>query len=364
MKILSLVGARPQFIKLAPLSCQIRQHHHEVILHTGQHFDGNMSDAFFTDLDIASPDYNLNINQGHHGEQTGRMLIEIERVLLAETPDMVIVFGDTNSTLAGALAGAKLHIPVIHVEAGLRSFNRQMPEELNRIVVDHVSDCLFAPTITAMNHLKTENLADNSFLTGDIMVDSLAEALARMRDSVLDSHGLEADSYYVLTLHRPYTVDHADKLMALLSRLADAPLPVLFPVHPRTRAVLEKYNLRLPRTIALIKPMGYLDFVHLMANATKILTDSGGIQKEAYILRKPCITLRTETEWVETVSSGWNLLLPPDEENLIERIESFRPPTHYTALFGENVAAKMVDIIDRLSDGNVKTTSGPADCRR
>ena len=359
MKIISIVGARPQFIKLAPLSKELRRQHTEVIVHTGQHFDKEMSDSFFTDLNIPEPDYNLGVNSNLHGEQTGKMLIALEKVILKEKPALIIVFGDTNSTLAGALAGSKLHVPVVHVEAGLRSFNKQMPEEINRIVADHTSDYLFAPTQTAMKNLNEENLGSKSYLTGDIMVDALFSAVQRTKDSqILEKYELKSDDYYLLTLHRPYNVDDPEKLLNILTVLSELSKKVIFPVHPRTKNILENpayvplNNIGTSagrQSIKLIKPVGYLDFIKLQSHAYKIITDSGGIQKEAYILRKPCITLRPETEWVETVDAGWNLLLNPvAENNIAGKIESFEPPDRYEPIFGEDVAERMVEIINGI----------------
>ena len=351
MRIISIVGARPQFIKLAPLSKELRKSHKEIIIHTGQHFDKEMSNSFFSDLDIAEPDYNLNIHGGLHGEQTGRMLTELEKAIIKEQPDLMIIFGDTNSTLAGALAGSKLHIPIVHVEAGLRSFNKEMPEEINRIVADHTSDYLFAPTETAINNLKLENLSSKTYLTGDIMVDSHKLAVERSdKRKILDDLKIARDNYYLLTLHRPYNVDDPNNLFNILEELGKLSKQVIFAVHPRTKKIIEQNNLLIPENILLIKPVGYLDFVKLQSNSHKIITDSGGIQKEAYILKKPCITLRSETEWVETVKNGWNLLINTSSEaDYSQKIESFEAPTNYKNIFGENVTGKMIDIINNLN---------------
>lgn len=320
-------------------------------MHTGQHFDQEMSESFFQDLSIAPPDYNLGVNRGLHGEQTGRMLIELEKVIVDEMPDLIVVFGDTNTTLTGALVGAKLQIPVAHVEAGLRSFNRRMPEEINRIVADHTSDYLFAPTETAMKNLQAENLSPKSYLTGDIMVDALTSALEISKNSpILERLSLENNGYYLLTLHRPYNVDDPDSLSSILNELGRLSKIVVFPVHPRTRDIIENNQITAPKNIHLIKPIGYLDFVKLQAHSLKIITDSGGIQKEAYILKKPCITLRPETEWVETVEAGWNLLIDPlVKQGYSERIKNFEPSSKYENIFGGNVAGKMVEIINGIT---------------
>lgn len=350
MKIISIAGARPQFIKLAPLSKELRKYHKELIVHTGQHFDQEMSDSFFSELEIALPDYNLEINSGSHGDQTGRMLIELEKVVIKEKPDLIIVFGDTNSTLAGALVASKLHIPIVHVEAGLRSFNKAMPEEINRIIADHTSDYLFAPTQTAVDNLQNENLSSKSFFTGDIMVDSHLSALEKAyKLNLAEKYSLENDNYYLLTLHRPYNVDNPKNLSKVLSELGNLETTIIFPVHPRTRNIIDQNNITIPDNIILIKPVGYLEFVELQSKCKKIITDSGGIQKEAYILKKPCITLRSETEWVETVNAGWNLLINPSlENNFSNQIESFEQSREHPSIFGENVAEKMVEIINSI----------------
>ncbi len=348
MKIISVVGARPQFIKLAPLSREIRKDFEEKIIHTGQHFDEEMSKLFFEQLEIPLPDYNLGIAGGNHGEQTGKMLIALEEVLLKESPALVIVFGDTNTTLAGALSAAKLQIKCLHVEAGLRSFNRAMPEEINRIVADHTSDYLFAPTQTAINNLKNEGLKKKTFLSGDIMVDSLANNLekATKYSNIIDELHLKPASYYLLTLHRPYNVDDPDNLALLLSKLSEIKEQIVFPIHPRTRQIIGNNKIKIPGNILTIKPAGYLDFINLELNANKIITDSGGIQKEAYLLKKPCITVRPETEWVETVEAGWNRLVGLDSEKLADTIEKFNPTGEQKPIFGEfSVAEKMVNIL-------------------
>ena len=349
MKIISIVGARPQFIKLAPISKELRKQYNEKIIHTGQHFNREMSKLFFEQLEIPAPDYNLEISGGNHGEQTGKMLIKIEKVLKKEKPVLVLVFGDTNSTLAGSLAAAKLGITTVHIEAGLRSFNRSMPEEINRIVSDHTSDHLFAPTSIAVKNLINEGLSKKTYFTGDIMVDSLTGNLEKAKSvsRILNEINLNNLSYYLLTLHRPYNVDIPSNLFNILQRLADLDEKIIFPVHPRTMQIIKESKLKISKNISLQKPLGYLDFILLELNAKKIITDSGGIQKEAYILRRSCITLRTETEWIETVKSGWNLLLNPNKLNISD-ILKFKPPKSHPSLFGKNVSKKMVKIIDKI----------------
>lgn len=350
MKTVTIVGARPQFIKLAPLSKELRKIHKEIIIHTGQHFDREMSDLFFNELEITEPNYNLNINSGLHGEQTGRMLLELEKVLVKEKPDLVIVFGDTNSTLAGALGASKLHIPVAHIEAGLRSFNKLMPEEINRITTDHISDYLFAPTNAAMINLQNENLGARSYLTGDIMVDSLNYALEKSKNSkILEQLNLRQNEYYLATLHRPYNVDDPKVLINILNELSKLSYKVVFPVHPRTNEIVVKNKINLNRNIIFTKPIGYLDFIHLQSNASKIITDSGGIQKEAYLLKRPCITLRSETEWVETVEAGWNILLNPIKiKDLAEIISTFKPSKEYVNFYGEDVTNKVLISLNKI----------------
>jgi UDP-N-acetylglucosamine 2-epimerase len=350
MKIVSIVGARPQFVKLAPLSKKIRKNFQEIIVHTGQHYDDAMSDAIFNDLCIAKPDYNLGIGSGNHGEQTGKMLIEIEKILLAEKPVLVIVFGDTNSTVAGSLASAKLSIPIVHVEAGLRSFNRAMPEEINRIATDHISDFLFAPTKNAMNHLANEGLSSKSWFTGDIMRDTLEESLpvAISKSKVLDELPLNGSGYFLLTLHRPYNVDNPEILQKIIENLQSLGKKVIFPVHPRTGKIIKENNILIGPNLILTGPKSYLDFLNLQYHAEKILTDSGGIQKEAYFLKKPCITFRTETEWIETIHDGWNILVNPSHSGSYQNVLDFFPEKEQTDAFGKDVSNKMVEIIDKI----------------
>lgn len=349
MKIVSVVGARPQFIKLGPLSKGLRKYYHEVILHTGQHYHDNMSGILLKDLEIPLPDYNLAIGSGNHGEQTGKMLIGIEEVLLKEKPDLVIVFGDTNSTLAGSMAASKLHIPSIHVEAGLRSFNRKMPEEINRLVTDHISDYLFAPTNTAMSNLHKEGLSDKAVLTGDIMVDSLNRNLQKAIETPdIDKKLHQIKSFYLLTLHRPYNVDLAPNLQLIFKNLSLLNTHIVFPIHPRTKKIISNNKIIIPENIIELQPLSYLDFLKLEYLADKIITDSGGIQKEAYILKKPCITLRTETEWLETVEDGWNILANVNKSNFINKIESFRPDSKQRNVFGIKVTEKMVSHIRKF----------------
>ena len=348
MKILSIVGARPQFIKLGPLSKEIRKQHNEIIVHTGQHFDKEMSANIFSDLKIPRPDYNLKIHGGNHGEQTGRMMIDLEKLVQDLRPEAIIVFGDTNSTIAGAIVGSKLDIPIVHVEAGLRSFNRNMPEEINRIITDHTSQLLFSPTMTAVKNLENEGLKNRTFFTGDIMVDALMQNVEKVHiDTILKRLKIETNKYFLLTLHRPYNVDDPSRLNLILTKLSQIKTSIIFPIHPRTEKVLSDNKIKIGENIFLIKPQGYLDFLSLINSAKKVLTDSGGIQKEAYILKIPCLTIRTETEWIETIKGGWNKLIGPENHDFIEQIISKKAPNKNQNIFGENVAKKMVSIINK-----------------
>ena len=326
MKIITVLGARPQFIKAAMVSHAFigSIDIEEILVHTGQHFDPNMSDVFFSELGIKKPEYNLGLGGGHHGAMTGAQLISIEKILLDESPDIVLVYGDTNSTLAGALAASKLHIPVAHVEAGLRSFNRKMPEEINRVVTDHISKFLFAPTSAAMKHLANEGIPkDQCYKVGDVMYDAALffGERARKESTVLSNLKLSKDSYILATIHRAENTDNLTRLNLILSALKEVSesIPLVWPLHPRTRKLIHKHGLgkNLGSNIHLIDPVGYLDMVMLEQNASVIATDSGGVQKEAFFYQVPCVTLREETEWVELVNSGWNKLVPPLESNTI-----------------------------------------------
>ena len=350
MKIFSIVGARPQFIKLAPLSTALAGFHKEYIVHTGQHYDYLMSEKIFQDLGIRRPDIHLEIGSGSQAFQTGKMMMKLESAMIEERPDIVIVFGDTNSTLAGALTAAKLNIPIVHIEAGLRSFNKNMPEEINRIISDHVSKYLFAPTETAVNILSNEGLAENTFFTGDIMVDTLKRSIeiSFKKSTIIHDLKLQKCRYNLLTLHRNYNVDNKDALVHLITQIGKLEEKIIFPVHPRTQKMLPE-TASIPGNIQLIEPLGYLDFIALMYSAERIITDSGGIQKEAYILRKPCVTLRTETEWVETVSEKWNLLINPSDEMIASKIYAFKEPNVQKEIFGKNVTEKMMNIINSIN---------------
>ena len=344
MKITSVVGARPQFIKLAILSKELRENHNEIIIHTGQHYDDNMSRYFFEEMQIAKPDYNLNIGSGSHGKQTAEMLIGLEDIFLHQKPDVVITFGDTNTTLATGLAATKLNIPVAHIEAGLRSHNREMPEEINRILTDHISDYLFAPTLTAMENIKSENLYGKPFLVGDVMYDSLLYygKIAEQKSRILKNLKLKQKEYILLTLHRPYNVDNIQKLQNIFSALKQTKRFIVLPVHPRTCKMIESTNTIIPENISIIEPLGYLDFIFLQKHSEKIITDSGGIQKEAYLNGIPCITIRPETEWIETVKAGWNVLVGDKMDQLIENCLHFKPSHNRPRYFGDGDSSKKI----------------------
>jgi len=343
VKITTVIGARPQFIKAAVVSRAFREHRaevREVIVHTGQHYDANMSDVFFEELDIPKPDYHLGIGGGTHGQNTGRMIEAIEAVLMQEKPDWVLVYGDTDSTLAGALAAVKLHIPVAHVEAGLRSFNRRMPEEINRVLTDHAADLLFTPTDTATRNLANEGISGKRVQqVGDVMYD----AALYYRNKAKRPPGIPFDNGFILsTIHRAENTDDANRLGNIISALNDAAVqtPVVLPLHPRTRKFLHQWNLN-AGNITIIEPVGYLQMIWLLDHCILVVTDSGGLQKEAYFFRKPCITTRDETEWVELVESGWNVVVGANPERILDavRLFSFTLPHHEFAFYGEGNAS-------------------------
>jgi UDP-GlcNAc3NAcA epimerase len=319
MKIVTVIGARPQFIKAGPLSIRLREQHQEIIVHTGQHYDYEMSGVFLQELSIPAPDYHLSVGSGTHGAQTGAMLTRIEEVLLAERPDAVIVYGDTNSTLAGALAAAKLYIPLAHVEAGLRSFNRLMPEEINRVLVDHLAAWLFAPSAQAVENLSAEGILRGVYEVGDIMYDAtlLYSQRAERHSQILERLNLNTKEYCLATVHRAENTDVSERLRGILAGLSLLEMPVILPLHPRTQGRLSLYEIdsAIPH-VCLIRPVGYLDMLMLIRHAACVLTDSGGMQKEAGYLGVPCVTLRDETEWVETVQAGWNILAGADPEQI------------------------------------------------
>lgn len=352
MKIVTIVGARPQFIKLASLSQKLKGQCKEVLIHTGQHYDYEMSKVFFDELGISTPDYHLEVGSDSHGAQTGKMLIKIEEVLVKEKPDVVLVYGDTNSTLAGALAPSKLNIPVGHVEAGLRSFDRGMPEEINRVVSDHLSSFCFAPTKTAVDNLKKEGIENGVYLIGDVMYDAALKGIeiARSKSQILAQLGLKEKGYLLVTFHRAGNTDIFNNLASIVDALIELNERVVFPVHPRTKKALADYGLldKLAGNphLKIITPVGYFDFLLLEYQAKKILTDSGGVQKEAYFFKVPCITLRENTEWVETVEDGWNILVGVNKDLIFQAVVEFNPDRPQRDVFGDGKASeKIVEIL-------------------
>jgi UDP-N-acetylglucosamine 2-epimerase len=346
MKIVSIVGARPQFIKSAPVSMVIADAGYiEYKIHTGQHYDYSMSQIFFDELGIAEPTINLGIGSGTHGRQTGEMLIGIEKELLEQNPDIVIVYGDTNSTLAGSLAACKLNIKLAHVEAGLRSRNRLMPEEHNRVLTDHCSDLLFCPTQTAVNNLSNEGIKKGVHLVGDTMYDAvlLYMKLAEQKSKILQTLGITSKDYLLATIHRAYTTDNPGLLKGIISAFRNSNELIIFPMHPRTGQTFKKFSISIPENVRVIDPVGYLDMIMLEINARLILTDSGGMQKEAYFFSVPCLTLRTETEWTETVESGWNKLVGFDSRTIIDGINSLNWPDQLSVpIYGDGNASKKI----------------------
>jgi UDP-N-acetylglucosamine 2-epimerase (non-hydrolysing) len=356
MKVATVVGVRPEFIRAFFISKELRKYFDEVVIHTGQHYDYELSKVFFEQLNIPEPNYNLNIGSGTHGWQTGELLKRLEEVLVKEKPNLVLVHGDTNSTLAGALAAVKLHIKVAHIEAGLRSFNRMMPEEINRIIVDHISDYLFAPTETAVKNLYNEGIREGVYLTGDIMYDALLQSIkvARIKSNILKKLSLRPKEYLLATVHRAENTDNKNNLENIVNALIESKELIVFPIHPRTVKQLNNYGLyekiSKVENVLLVPPVSYLDMLILEENSKKIITDSGGIQKEAYFLKVPCVTLRRETEWVETVEDGWNILVDTDKEKIIHAIKEFEPHGNvYSYKFGDGRSVeKIVRILKDL----------------
>lgn len=351
MKIVTIIGARPQFVKAAVVSKEIRKLHNEIIIHTGQHYDDELSDIFFRQLKIPEPDYNLRIGSGTHAFQTGNMLIAIEKVLIQEKPDLVLIYGDTNSTISGSLAAIKLHIPIGHVESGLRNFDKSIPEEVNRIVSNHLATLHFAPTISAVKNLKQEGIKKNVFLTGDVMFDSLISngEIAEKKSRILKELGLVNKEYILATIHRPRNTDKVKNLVNIFSAFKDCGKKVIVPLHPRTQKELKKNSLYYHgvNDLKIINPLNYFDFLKLLKNASKVVTDSGGVQKESYIFRKACITIYNSTSWIETVEDGWNLLVEPKKEIIIDAIQNFKPIGAHHSHYGKGDAGvKIAKIIN------------------
>lgn len=373
MKIVTIIGARPQFIKAAPFSHEFRKNNQEVLVHTGQHYDANMSSIFFDELNIPLPDYNLNVGSSSHGKQTAMMLEKIESILIDEKPDGVLVYGDTNSTLAGALAGSKLHIPIFHVEAGLRSYNKHMPEEQNRIVTDHLSTLLFCPTETSVNNLSHEGITKHVYNVGDIMFDAVVQyvGLAKQRHEknwveLIKNNQSEfpedfnaETEFYLATIHRAENTDEKEKLCEIFKSFGMLDRIVLLPLHPRTKKYIHEYALPL-KNVIIINPVSYLLMLMLISKAKMVITDSGGLQKEAFFLKKQCVTLRSETEWVETLKDDWNVLSEIDAVTISRNV--MRPIRITTEVnnnvFGDgNTAFQIVEILLRYNfEKNGRTT--------
>jgi UDP-GlcNAc3NAcA epimerase len=344
-KILSIIGARPQFIKAWALSFAIREHGKmtEILVHTGQHYDAMMSDIFFEELGLPNPDYHLGIHSTSQGAQVGHMIEKLEEALLKEKPKLVIIYGDTNSTLAGALTAAKLNIPVAHVEAGMRCGDMKMPEEINRIVADRLSTLFFCPTESSVGNLKREGITNNVYLAGDVMLDSFRTFLpvAQKKSKILKNENLHSGDYHLLTVHRAENTDSPERLRAILDGLSDAGLPVVFPIHPRTKKVIAA-GMTVPKTIRMIEPVSYMDMLVLESSARMILTDSGGVQKESYLAGVPCLTLREKTEWPETVAAGWNMLVGADPVAIRNGIRDFSPSCDRPEIFGPTGASARI----------------------
>jgi UDP-GlcNAc3NAcA epimerase len=358
MKIVSVVGARPEFIQAAPVSRAVRGRHQEILVHTGQHYDYLMSQAFFDELSIPAPDYNLEVGSGSHGRQTGEILARLEDVLLSERPDWVIVRGDTNSTLAGSLAASKLHIPAAHVEAGERSFDRRMPEEINRLVSDHVADLHLCASHAALQHLAAEGITASVHWVGDVMLDALLQnrPIARRRSNVVERLQLKPGTYALVTIHRAANTDDPARLKQIVQILNGTRETVIFPVHPRTRKALSQLDIHFASHVRPVDPVSYFDMMMLEENARLIATDSGGVQREAYFLGVPCLTLRDETEWTETVTAGWNRVVGTEPEQVLDIWFSFAPPAERPPIFGDGTAARR---IAQILDSGPVTSGGP-----
>lgn len=358
MKIVTVVGARPQFIKAAAVSRVIRKKHMEILIHTGQHYDNNMSDVFFEELHIPKPDINLGVGSGTHARQTAEMMVGIEEVLLQEVPDYIMVYGDTNSTLAGAIAASKIHIPIIHVEAGLRSFNMYMPEELNRILTDRISTLLLCPTDVAVDNLKKEGIVNGVYNVGDVMCDAVlyySKLLDQHPTSYYFSHlhpfsdSIDAiDEWYLATIHRAENTDSFDKVKEILDAFEQFDAKVIFPVHPRTKTIVrELVSERNYKNTLFVEPMGYLDMLYFTREAKKVVTDSGGLQKETYILDTPCVTVRDQTEWVETLIGSHNILAKPNAKDILDKVMNTTVEHNKKQMYygTGNAAEKICDLI-------------------
>jgi len=352
-KILTVIGARPQFIKAAPVSKILKKQNRikEIMVHTGQHYHDNMSKIFFEELEIAEPKYNLEIGSGTHAYQTGEMLKRLESVVISEKPDLVLIYGDTNSTLAGALVSSKLHIPIAHVESGLRSFNRRMPEEINRVIADHLSSMLFCPTKTAIENLRKEGITKNVYFIGDVMYDVaiMFKNKAQQQSKIISKLNLKSKNYILVTIHRAENTDDKKRLLEILKSLEyiSQKFEIIFPIHPRTKKMINFYDFdKFLKNIKIIEPAGFLDMICLENNAMLILTDSGGVQKEAYFHKVPCVTLREETEWIETIKANWNFVVKDiKQEKILKAIKVMldnNQKRNNISDYGKGEASKMI----------------------
>ncbi len=348
---MTIVGARPEFIQIAPVTRAIRRRHTEIMVHSGQHYDENMSSVFFSDLGIPEPDVNLGVGGGGHGQMTGQMLIKMEAAMLEYAPDWVVVFGDTNSTIAGGMAAAKLHLPVAHIEAGLRSYDRKMPEEVNRVLTDHLSTLLFAPTAAAVENLAKEGIRDGVKLVGDVRVDVVMQTVERSKArqaALLQATGLAAGEAFALaTIHRASNTDDRARLTEIVSAFNTLDLPVVLPVHPRLKKMMAEFGLTFSGNVRSIEPIGFVDMVALLDSCRIVVTDSGGLQKEAYMLRRPAVTVRDTTEWIETVHSGWNRLTEPADFKAAAAAALAPPPAAHPDFYGApGVCERIVDELE------------------
>jgi UDP-GlcNAc3NAcA epimerase len=351
MKIFNVVGARPEFIQTAPVTRAIRRRHTEILVHTGQHYDVNMSAVFFSDLGIPEPDMNLGVGGGTHAEMTGQMLIKLEQAMMEVRPDWVLVFGDTNSTIAAALAAAKIHIPVAHIEAGLRSYDRKMPEEINRVMTDHLSNLLLSPTQVAVDNLKKEGIINGVKLVGDVRVDVVMDTIPRARPRLADlfaqTNLQPGERFALATIHRASNTDDPTRLGEIVEAFNTLDIPVVLPVHPRLKKMMGEFGCQFSGNVRPIDPLGFVDMVALLDACTIVITDSGGLQKEAYMLRRPCVTVRGTTEWVETVHSGWNRLTEPADFKPAVTEALKPPPAEHPDFYGApGVCERIVDALE------------------
>ena len=352
MRILSVVGARPEFIQAMPVSRILRAKHEEILVHTGQHYDYQMSQTFFDELDIPVPDYNLGIGSASQARQTAEIMVRLEEVMIEEKPDFVLMRGDTNSSLASALVASKLYVPFAHIEAGERSFYLRMPEEINRIVADRLANMHFCVSQNAVEHLSNEGIRDSVHLVGDVMLDALlfAKPIAKTRSKILEQLRIEPQNYALVTIHRPANTERADRLKQIAEALNQVSETVIFPAHPRTQKAISDMKINFLEHVRIIAPVGYFDMLTLEENARVIATDSGGVQREAYYLKIPCLTLRDETEWIATIETGWNRLVGVNQDLILESWLNFAPPAEHPAIYGDGQAAKQIgEIIDMVA---------------